>query len=117
MVGIARFVVGTWLAAVHWPAANAEELVFVISEAVSNSVEHAYRDLHAGQVTVELTAVVGTPSRQMLVVVTDFGRWRPAHPAPGRGNGLLLIRSIVDRISIETDDAGTRVIMLGAPAT
>lgn len=114
LVSLVRYTVSTWLSAVRWPAAAAEELVFAISEALSNCVEHAYRDLAGGRMTVDIRAV-GRP-RAMHVVVTDFGRWRPERPTRGRGNGLALISAMMAWSRVETDEAGTRVTMCSNPA-
>jgi hypothetical protein len=113
LLSVLRHAVQTWLAAMRWPRPAAEELVFAIREAVSNSIEHAYRDIRAGRVTLDMT-IVAEP-RAMHVVVTDFGRWRPHRPGPTRGNGLALMNAVVAWSHIETDDAGTRVTMRSAP--
>ena len=113
LVGVVRFAVSTWLAAVRWPADAADELVFAISEATSNCVEHAYRGLESGRMSVDLTALTGP--RAMEVVVTDFGQWRPERPDPGRGNGLALITALTAWSRVETDDTGTRVRMCSNP--
>jgi anti-sigma regulatory factor (Ser/Thr protein kinase) len=112
LVSVVRHTVSTWLSAVRWPAGAAEELVFAIGEATSNCVEHAYRGLVAGRMTVDVTAV-GEP-RAMQVVVTDFGRWRPERPG-NHGNGLALIGAMMAWSRIETDDGGTRLTMCSSP--
>ncbi|MGI5132119.1 ATP-binding protein [Pseudonocardia sp. CA-107938] len=114
LVGVVRFAVSTWLSAVRWPASAADELLFAIGEAASNCVEHAYRGLEVGRMTVDVTAV--DEPRAMHVVVTDFGRWRPQRPDAGRGNGLILINGLMAWSRVETDDAGTRVRMRSNPA-
>jgi anti-sigma regulatory factor (Ser/Thr protein kinase) len=113
LLSVLRHAVQNWLTAMKWPELAAEELVFAISETVSNSVEHAYRDLRAGRVIVEMTECV--QPRAMHIVVTDFGRWRPHLPDPTRGNGLALMNAIVAWSRIETDDNGTRVTMRSVP--
>ncbi len=113
LLSVLRHAVHHWLMAMRWPELAAEEIVFAIGEAVSNSVEHAYRDLRAGRVTVDLTSLA--EPRAMHVVVTDFGRWRPHLPDPARGNGLALLDAIVAWSRVETDETGTRVTMRSIP--
>lgn len=113
LLSVVRHCVQHWLRAMTWPGPDAEELAFAISEAVSNSIEHAYRDLHVGRVTVDLTRAVDP--RAMHVVVTDFGSWRPQRPDPARGNGLAMMNAVVAWMRIDTDNTGTRVTMCSAP--
>ena len=110
-LGLVRRAVRTWLAAHEWPTSAADALVFAVAEAFGNSVEHAYRGLDAGRVTIDL-AVEPTPSgrRRATAVVTDDGRWRDgAGRADGRGNGLALIRAIAQGMTVTTGATGTRV--------
>jgi serine/threonine-protein kinase RsbW len=117
LVSVLRHAVQSWLAVMRWPRPAADELVFAISEAVSNSVEHAYRDISTGSVTVDITAVVDAQAgaRAIDVVVTDFGRWRPHRPDPTRGNGLPLMKAVMATSRVETDGTGTRVTMRSLP--
>ena len=41
--GLVRAELGRWLAAQAWPDEDLEDLVFAVSEAVSNAAEHPYR--------------------------------------------------------------------------
>ncbi len=111
LVSVVRRAVSAWLAAMRWPEPQILDIVFAISEVVSNSVEHAYRDLRSGRVTVELVEERSADDRVIRVVVTDFGRWRPGRSDRDRGNGLALIHAIVDSLRVHTDDSGTRVAM------
>jgi anti-sigma regulatory factor (Ser/Thr protein kinase) len=116
LVGVVRRTVTAWLAAMRWPEPHTAGPVFALSEAVSNSVEHAYRNLRAGRIVVDL-AVEGTEdARTLRVMVTDFGSWRGGRPGADRGNGLALIHSLVDSLDVDSDDTGTRVAMCIAVA-
>lgn len=115
LVPVVRRAVANWLGAAGWPGFAADELVVAVSEAVTNSVEHAYRERPVGRVAVEVTVRVAGGFRQVDLVVTDFGRWWPGDPDPLRGNGLALIRALTADSAVETDERGTRVAMTGAP--
>jgi len=95
-----------------WLAGNAvvghdrDALVFAASEAVTNAIEHAYRDVAAGLVWV--SARMGDDG--VLLRVTDHGNWRPPGELEDRGRGLLLLDRLMD--DVEVDHAtGTTVTM------
>lgn len=82
-----------------------------MSEAVSNSVIHAYPDDRArGAVTV----VAWTDRDAIVVTVCDEGRGMvPRDDSPGLGLGLPLIARVTERFEIEdrTPDPGVRLRM------
>ncbi|GAA4844390.1 ATP-binding protein [Pseudonocardia benzenivorans] len=107
-VSLVRRALQTWLAANGWPDSATDELVFAVVEAFSNSVQHAYPGFASGRVTIELALQATTPGRmRVLAVVTDFGHWRDAGAHPCPGNGLALIRSVSQGMTLATGDAGT----------
>src|SRR5204862_1111138 len=63
-----------------------DALVFAASEAVTNAIEHAYRDVAAGLVWV--SATMGSDG--VVLRVTDHGSWRTPGEVEDRGRGLLL---------------------------
>jgi len=83
-----------------------DALVFAASEAVTNAIEHAYRDVAAGLVWV--SARMGDDG--ILLRVTDHGRWRPPGEVEDRGRGLLLLDKLMDDIDVD-HEAGTTVTM------
>ena len=86
---------------------EASDLVLAVSEAVNNSVEHAYPGPARG--TVEVHAAIGGDG-EVSVDVTDHGRWRVPPPAlTMRGRGLLLMRESVDEVEIRRSASGTTV--------
>lgn len=98
-------------------------MVLAISEAVSNSVEHAYIDQPAG--LIDLTATVTTEEpRRVRLILRDYGRWRPP-PAEdeSRRRGIPVMRFCMDSVTIEplTDDRGlpdgTRVTLTSKPVS
>lgn len=114
LVGVVRHAARRWLTAVQWPEQETGELVFAISEALSNSVEHAYCEPRPGRVTLDLAVEHAGDRRTVRAVITDFGRWRKVRPRRDRGNGLALIKTLVGGLRVDSDDAGTRVAMRSA---
>jgi serine/threonine-protein kinase RsbW len=142
-VPIVRHRLRAWLATLDWPAPAAEDLEFVLSEAVTNVVEHAYppqdrpdpatprsgdetapapRETVENE-TVEILAAVqllDEQARRVRVEVVDRGRWRVPPVNPGyRGRGLITMAAMTDQMSIQhatPDRAGTTVILLSPPA-
>jgi anti-sigma regulatory factor (Ser/Thr protein kinase) len=93
-----------------------EHIALAVSEALSNSVLHAYLGRsEPGPVTVE-----AWPTEDALVVVvTDEGSgMRPRLDSPGLGIGLPLIAQMADHLDIEDRDdrAGVRLRMTFALA-
>ncbi|MHA6781476.1 ATP-binding protein [Pseudonocardia saturnea] len=121
-----------WLTAVRWPALAGEDVVFAVSEAVSNCIEHAYPSGMPGAVieisaliehapgTTDQPAVAGSgsdqlpggtdapgPGRRLRIRVRDFGRWRPAPPDPGhRGRGLQMMIALMSEVLLHYSDTG-----------
>jgi serine/threonine-protein kinase RsbW len=83
-----------------------DALVFACSEAVTNAIEHAYRDVAAGLVWV--SATMGSDG--VVLRVTDHGHWRPPGQVEDRGRGLLLLDKLMDDIEVD-HETGTTVTM------
>ena len=98
-----------------------EDVVFAVSETVSNCVDHAYPG-PPGPVAVTITAAPVDPvgAHRLTVVVADRGQWRQPPADPGRrGRGLAMTRSVVDRVDVVPRVGGTTVTMqhtLSCPA-
>ena len=101
-----------------------EELIYAVSEAVSNAADHAYPDHAVGEpdavVTLRAHATADGPPRELPcqgphtvhIVVTDHGRWRPPPDEPTtRGRGFTLIDAFVDDKQLETGPDGTTLTM------
>lgn len=119
----ARRQVQAWLDAARWPALSRDDIVYAVSEAVSNALAHAYRP---GEITrtveVRLRLEQGLDgSRRARVHINDHGRWRP--PCRGvraGGYGLVLIRRLMDEVVITPGEGarvGTEVMVLSPPVT
>ncbi|MFI6099690.1 ATP-binding protein [Lentzea sp. NPDC051213] len=106
-VAAARQQLRLWLRCSGFGEDEVSDLVLAVSEAVNNSVEHAYPGPARG--TVEVRAKAGTDG-SVQVDVIDHGQWRVPPPAlTTRGRGLLLMRESVDEVEILRSAAGTTV--------
>jgi PAS domain S-box-containing protein len=97
-----------WLAASAVPSSAAAQIALAAGEACSNAIEHAYAGDPTGQVKV--TAHIWGP--RLELVVEDSATWKPSAPDRGdRGHGLVMMRTFMDEIAIESSPAGTTVRM------
>jgi PAS domain S-box-containing protein len=103
LAGIRRRLSG-WLRAADVPDELAADIVLVISEACTNSVEHAYRGHSVGTMLVEAEVVEG----EIRARVGDWGSWKtPAAQPRNGGRGLPLIRAISDSVELHCTATGT----------
>jgi anti-sigma regulatory factor (Ser/Thr protein kinase) len=102
-----------WLRGLQWPEPDRVDAVLAISEACTNSVEHAYRTGEPGDVDVTGRLVVDDTSRRIVVVVRDEGRWRTG--TNGDGYGLTTVRECMADVRIRHDADGTVVTMTSRP--
>ncbi|RAV18271.1 stage II sporulation protein E [Mycolicibacterium sp. GF69] len=103
-----RHRLAAWLAASGASDSSVADLILVVNEACSNSVEHAYRGRDPGRMRVDAKI----HDTQVHVCVTDFGSWKAPPVDPGtRGRGLLLMRAVSDRVDLDGTAAGTTVDM------
>jgi len=99
--------IGAWSALAALSDDTTADLQLMLSEAATNSVEHAYRDGPAGEFVY---SVRWREDGAVRVEVQDFGRWRPPPADPGyRGRGLAVIHNLADEVTLEVDESGTRV--------
>ena len=84
-----------------------EDAILAISEACSNSIEHGY-DRSEGPIHLTIEHVEG----MLQIVVQDRGRWRMrGRSAPGRGRGLVIMRSVMRTVDVAADEHGTTVTL------
>lgn len=101
-----------WLTSVGCSAEGIDRLVLAANEAVTNCVEHAYRDGWPGPVWLRGDHL---PDGTIRVTVTDAGTWRPVRPGGGRGRGVLMMQECGDDVRIERSSRGTTVTVEVAP--
>ena len=88
-----------------------EDVVLATSETIANAAEHG----SGGRATERVHLRVqlepdGEQGEDVVVRVTDQGRWRPPTASDERGRGLLIARALVDDLVVETGD-GTSVLL------
>ena len=106
-----------WLRALRWPGAEIDDLLLAVSEAVANVVDHAYPQDVLGDVVVEVgLESLPTQGRYVVVLVEDYGSWRP-QPAwhENRRRGLQLMRACTGSMRVEGTASGTRVWLTSRP--
>lgn len=108
-----RFGLGRWLHGLAWPEAERNDVILAVSEACTNSVEHAYVVGDDGEVEVTARLVLDPDGRRVAIKVRDWGRWRTG--STERGRGLVLIRECMDNVRVRHDDQGTSVLMSSRP--
>jgi serine/threonine-protein kinase RsbW len=88
------------------------DLKLAVTEACTNSILHGYPNGVSGELVVRLRAVDGT----VQVEIEDDGvGFDPAgndaglRRDDGQGMGLMIIRSLMDSLEIESDESGTRI--------
>jgi PAS domain S-box-containing protein len=103
-----RHQLAAWLRSAGVPESLAADIVLVVNEACSNSVEHAYRGREPGTMRIEATR----DGPHIHVQVTDLGSWKTPPADPGtRGRGLLLMRALSDGVELDGTTEGTTVGM------
>lgn len=103
----ARHAVMDWLRGLETPDPPLSDVALVVSEAVTNVVNHAYIGLDPGEVRVELSL----QGPELALVVADDGTGlKPRPDSPGLGYGLALMVAVSKRFEAQTvEGAGTRL--------
>lgn len=97
-----------WLTATGIPDVLAADIVLVVNEACTNSIEHGYRRTDAGKMLVHAEA----KGRGICIRVTDFGSWKLPDANPRvRGRGVPLMRAVSGDVTLDGTSTGTVVTM------
>jgi len=105
-LGEIRRSLGDWLRANNLPDDLIADVVLVVNEACTNSIEHGYRGQANGRVRVEAEV----RDTNLIVRVSDSGSWKPPPADPGtRGKGLVLIRTVADHVDLNGTPEGTTI--------
>ena len=104
-----RAEVRRWLMPLALTGDTKDGMVLAVSEAASNSIDHAYHPASADD-TVDVT--YWTEPRALYIQVVDHGVWRTPSPQPtGRGRGIEIMQQLVAFVLIRHDTRGTRVLL------
>jgi anti-sigma regulatory factor (Ser/Thr protein kinase) len=83
-------------------AALRDDLQLVVSELVSNAIEHGLRDSVAIEFErTESAVVVRVESTGSSPGVGPVGQWEPARPDEINGRGLAIVRGLADHVTID----------------
>ncbi|BBZ17846.1 histidine kinase [Mycolicibacterium gadium] len=98
-----------WLIRAGVDAEQTLDVLIAVGEAVANSIEHGHREQRDGTVRLRATALAD----RLHLTVVDTGSWRPpqADPTSFRGRGIMLMRALMQDVTIEPSDGGTTVRM------
>jgi anti-sigma regulatory factor (Ser/Thr protein kinase) len=84
------------------------DVALAASEAVGNSVVHAYRDRRPGKIRIICTLAAG----RLLIEVSDDGRgMTPDVEGRGLGMGIALISRLAHEVRFNSSASGTTVSM------
>ncbi|MEU5692979.1 SpoIIE family protein phosphatase [Actinosynnema sp. NPDC020468] len=102
-----RHALRDWLTRCDLPDPQAQAVLVAAGEACSNAVEHGHRDTPGRTVTLSALVTVD----DLRVTVVDTGSWKPPTGTDDdhRGRGLLLMRELMDDVSVVTEPTGTTV--------
>ena len=94
----------------HSAGASAADVKLAVNEAITNVIDHAYRDLPAGEFELEIYCENG----RLCAIVRDEGSGPLPDPdSEGAGLGLKLIEGLTESHTIiARPDRGTEVRML-----
>jgi len=104
-VAVARRAFGDLAREVGAPESDVK---LAVSEAVTNSVLHAYRDRDPGTITLEARM---DRSRLIIAVADDGSGMRPNLDSTGLGLGISLITKLATDVRFDSTDRGTTVSM------
>ncbi len=105
----ARNALRGWLQRAEVDPDQTQDVLVAVGEAVANAIEHGHRDLPDGTVSLRVTALAD----RVHVSVVDTGAWKTPRPDVDitRGRGLMLMRALMQDVTIDSDPAGTTVDM------
>ncbi|MFF0120552.1 SpoIIE family protein phosphatase [Micromonospora arida] len=104
-----RTALRSWLERCGLDPTNAYNVLVAAGEACANAVEHGHRDDPGGRIRLRATAT----ATGLHLSVTDSGRWKTPQPDVDthRGRGLVLMRALMDAITVTPGTTGTTIDM------
>jgi serine phosphatase RsbU (regulator of sigma subunit)/anti-sigma regulatory factor (Ser/Thr protein kinase) len=96
----------TWLEAQGASPDDVFDMLVAVNEACTNAVEHPL-DSPRAEVTLEAERA----GREVSIVISNPGRWRPQSRRADRGRGLVFMRALMDDVEVQRSDSGTSVLL------
>jgi serine phosphatase RsbU (regulator of sigma subunit)/anti-sigma regulatory factor (Ser/Thr protein kinase) len=99
---------GNWLSRHGVDDLTRRDVVLAASEAMANAAEHGGGG-RAGEVVRVQARLYRRPDgeEEVVLTVSDRGRWRQSQPSPERGRGLRIIQALADDLDVRHDDGTT----------
>jgi anti-sigma regulatory factor (Ser/Thr protein kinase) len=96
-----------WLTQAKLNPEQAMDVLVAAGEAVTNAIEHGHRDRPEGTISLSATALVD----QVRLIIADTGEWKPPDLVADstRGRGILMMRTLMQDVTINPETAGTTV--------
>jgi serine phosphatase RsbU (regulator of sigma subunit)/anti-sigma regulatory factor (Ser/Thr protein kinase)/CHASE3 domain sensor protein len=110
-VGRVRERLRAWLDNLDLDPEDQLAVLVAVGEACTNAVEHAYGDRASKLFRVEASV----DGEQILCCVTDSGAWKDNAARTARGNGLSIMRELMDTVTIDRRAAGTSITLTFRP--
>ncbi len=103
----ARAALREWLTCAGIDYDQAQDVLVAAGEAVTNAIEHGYRDLDGGTITLQATSDVDL----LRLTITDTGSWKPKQAGGNshRGRGIQIMRALMEEVDILPNSTGTTV--------
>ncbi|WUI26013.1 SpoIIE family protein phosphatase [Mycobacterium sp. NBC_00419] len=103
----ARVALRSWLSAAGIDHDQAQDVLVAAGEAVTNAIEHGYRHIDGGTITLQATSEVD----RLHLTITDSGSWKPKQTLANshRGRGIQIMRALMEDVDILPDNNGTTV--------
>ncbi|QEN14878.1 SpoIIE family protein phosphatase [Mycolicibacterium sp. ELW1] len=102
----ARAALRDWLTSAGIDHDQAQDVLVAAGEAVTNAIEHGYRNGNGGTITLQAASDVDL----LRLTITDAGSWKPKESGyTHRGRGIQIMEALMEDVSILPDATGTVV--------
>ncbi|MFD5536765.1 SpoIIE family protein phosphatase [Streptomyces sp. NPDC127079] len=98
-----------WLAQCELPPHTVQNVLVAAGEACANAIEHGHRHTSGQAVRLRAEALVD----DLRLTVADSGRWKVPQPELNthRGRGMILMRAVMQHVTVTAGPTGTTVDM------
>jgi anti-sigma regulatory factor (Ser/Thr protein kinase) len=110
-VGRVRERLRSWLDALNLDPDDQLAVLVAVGEACTNAVEHAYGQSERNVFRVEASR----EGKSIVCCVTDAGAWKDNAARAARGNGLAIMRELMDEVVITRRPTGTAITLRYRP--